>query len=219
MRRNGKIGSWNDDKGYGFILSSNGDPPVFIHINAFRHRNRRPATDDVVTYILSRDKRGRPRASSAYLGGDERARPYVRVGSLAAIVSSIGFLLVVAGSVLATGLPVWVLVVYLLLSVMTFAAYAADKSAAQRRLWRTSEVSLHWLALLGGWPGAMVAQQMLRHKTSKQAFRTVYWGTVILNCAVFAGVHTSDGHQWLELLTESGATLVMEIPEYFRQLK
>lgn len=75
---------------------------------------------------------------------------------------------------------------YLALSVVTFAAYGLDKRAARKGNWRISESTLHLLALLGGWPGALVAQGVFRHKTSKQPFRTVFWITVFLNCAAFA---------------------------------
>ena len=64
--------------------------------------------------------------------------------------------------------------------------YGADKSAAVRRSWRTSESALHTIALVGGWPGALVARRVLRHKTAKQPFRTIFWGTVIINCMALA---------------------------------
>ena len=72
------------------------------------------------------------------------------------------------------------------LNLLTFFTYALDKSAAQRGTWRTRESHLHLLALLGGWPAAWWAQQWLRHKSRKQDFRAVYWGTVVLNCAALA---------------------------------
>lgn len=77
-------------------------------------------------------------------------------------------------------------IVCLLASVVTFAVYASDKSAARRGSWRVPESTLHMLAVLGGWPGALAAQQALRHKTRKQPFRTVFWLTVVVNCAVLA---------------------------------
>lgn len=63
---------------------------------------------------------------------------------------------------------------YLGMSVVTFGVYAVDKSAARNRRWRTPENTLHMLSLMGGWPGAMFAQQMLRHKSSKRSFLTVF---------------------------------------------
>ncbi|MFP5462920.1 MAG: DUF1294 domain-containing protein, partial [Gammaproteobacteria bacterium] len=41
-----------------------------------------------------------------------------------------------------------------------------------------------------GWPGALLAQQLLRHKTSKQSFLFGYWTTVLLNVAGFVAVHS-----------------------------
>ena len=90
------------------------------------------------------------------------------------------------------GLPRWVAYGYGTLSAITFVAYAMDKAAARRGVWRTAERSLHLLALAGGWPGALLAQQLLRHKSAKRAFRGVFWGTVLLNVAglvVLATLH------------------------------
>lgn len=75
---------------------------------------------------------------------------------------------------------------YLSLGIITFAVYAWDKAAARRGAWRVPEATLHVLAVLGGWPGALAAQRALRHKTRKQPFRTVFWITVALNCAALA---------------------------------
>jgi uncharacterized membrane protein YsdA (DUF1294 family) len=83
----------------------------------------------------------------------------------------------------------WVLLgVYAVLSAVTFVVYGMDKSAAQGGRWRTPEATLHLLALAGGWPGALFAQRAFRHKTKKQPFRTIFWGTVAVNCAVVTWV-------------------------------
>ncbi len=76
-----------------------------------------------------------------------------------------------------------VLGLYTLSSVVAFVAYAVDKHAAQNNLWRVKESHLHWLALIGGWPGAWIAQKTLRHKTKKASFQTAFWVTVVLNSA------------------------------------
>ena len=76
MRTKGKITTWHDDKGYGFVAPLAGGEPVFIHIKAFANRSRRPAVDDVVSYALATDPRGRPCAAKATLAGDRlRAEP------------------------------------------------------------------------------------------------------------------------------------------------
>jgi uncharacterized membrane protein YsdA (DUF1294 family) len=82
-----------------------------------------------------------------------------------------------------------VLAVYLGVSTITFAAYAIDKSAARLRQRRVAETSLILLGMFGGWPGAILAQQLLRHKTSKPSFRAVFWMSVLLNVFVFVALN------------------------------
>ena len=74
------------------------------------------------------------------------------------------------------------LLAYIGLSALTFVIYAVDKSKARRGAWRVPESTLHFLALFGGWPGAILAQKMFRHKTQKRKFRAMFWITVIANC-------------------------------------
>lgn len=76
----------------------------------------------------------------------------------------------------------------LLLSVVTLLFYAWDKRRATKGGWRVPEVRLHVLTLLGGWPGALLGQCWLRHKTVKRKFRVVFWLTVVGHVAVSAGV-------------------------------
>jgi uncharacterized membrane protein YsdA (DUF1294 family) len=76
------------------------------------------------------------------------------------------------------------------LSLLTFLAYAVDKSAAINGRWRTREKTLHLLSVAGGWPGALLAQQLLRHKCSKPSFVAVFWITVAANAAGFTAWHS-----------------------------
>lgn len=73
---------------------------------------------------------------------------------------------------------------YVVLSVLTFALYGADKAAARRGARRTPEFALHLIALAGGWPGALAGQRVFRHKTQKQPFRAILWCTIVGNCAL-----------------------------------
>lgn len=108
-----------------------------------------------------------------------------------------GFPLLLGGAVFLGKLHVAFPVLVLLVSLITFCAYALDKRAARRGAWRTSESTLHLLALFGGWPGALLAQRWVRHKTRKVAFLRVFWITVVLNvCLIFAAM-TESGQQWL----------------------
>jgi uncharacterized membrane protein YsdA (DUF1294 family) len=81
--------------------------------------------------------------------------------------------------------PLWVPALYLGASIVCFVAYAVDKAASRRGGWRVPEASLLALGVIGGWPGAIVAQQVFRHKTIKSRFRVAFWLTVLLNLAYF----------------------------------
>jgi uncharacterized membrane protein YsdA (DUF1294 family) len=70
------------------------------------------------------------------------------------------------------------------ISLLSFAVNAFDKRRAARQGERTPEAVLHLLELLGGWPGAFLAQQTLRHKTAKLSYQTVFWLIVLLYQAV-----------------------------------
>ena len=103
------------------------------------------------------------------------------------------FLLVYLGVAVLWRVPGVVAAVYLVASLVCFVAYALDKSAAAQGRWRISEATLLGLGLVGGWPGALVAQQVLRHKSSKAEFRAAFWGTVLLNVAAFVALHSPLG--------------------------
>lgn len=84
------------------------------------------------------------------------------------------------------------LAAYLLLvaaaSTAAVVAYAVDKRRAGTDARRIPERTLHLLALAGGWPGAIYAQQRFRHKTQKVRFRVVFWCTVALHVAAVGAV-------------------------------
>ena len=77
-----------------------------------------------------------------------------------------------------------ILIFYAIASVVTFSVYAIDKSAARQNRWRITENTLHLLSLIGGWPGALIAQRTLRHKNRKLSFQLVYWITVSFNLVI-----------------------------------
>lgn len=93
-----------------------------------------------------------------------------------------------------------VLASYFALSLLSFAAYAIDKSAARKGEWRISEGNLHLLDFLGGWPGGWLAQKILRHKTSKASFQRIYWMSVILHCAFVGWLLSPYGSDALHAL-------------------
>jgi uncharacterized membrane protein YsdA (DUF1294 family)/cold shock CspA family protein len=202
VRAKGKIASWNDEKGYGFISPLAGGDRVFIHVKAFANRARRPVVGDVVTYSMSTDPRGRCCAKEAAIAGVPKTAKPKESSSTLPVLVAVGYLLVVGAAVFVSAISVPILFVYLVVSLATFAAYAFDKMAAEKGVWRTSESTLHLFALFGGWPGALIAQSRLRHKTRKQPFRTIFWATVVLNCAMFAWLLTPAGAEaWRSIVS------------------
>ena len=67
----------------------------------------------------------------------------------------------------------------LLACVVAFLLYWSDKRKAREDSWRTPENVLHAVELAGGWPGALIAQQVFRHKTRKQPFASALLAILI----------------------------------------
>ncbi len=78
--------------------------------------------------------------------------------------------------------------VYALMSVATLVAYVRDKGAARAGRRRTPETWLHGLEFLGGWPGALVGQQLFRHKNAKVGYQVVFWLIVMVHAAGWIAV-------------------------------
>lgn len=200
MRTQGKITHWNHQKAYGFITPATGAKEVFVHIRAFTNKGHQPAVDQRVTFQMSTDRQGRPCAARVALLGQEPAPRHRRNDKRFYLFGAFGFLAFVCLAVLGGALPFVVLGVYLVASVLSALLYAWDKDSAQRGTWRVKENTLHMVDVLGGWPGAMAAQQVLRHKSSKEEFRAVFWLTVVVNCAVLAWLFTDSGASVLAAL-------------------
>jgi uncharacterized membrane protein YsdA (DUF1294 family)/cold shock CspA family protein len=198
MRHQGRLTSWKDDRGFGFITPSHGGNQVFVHVSAFGDRSRRPIGNEVVTYKLKADEQGRPQAHEVSFVGD-RTQQAIRITASVVRASLVAamFLAVVACLAVAGSLPPAVLALYLVTSVTAFAAYAWDKSAARNNRRRTPESTLHVLGLFGGWPGALVARHVFRHKSQKQSFIASFWGTVVLNCGALAWMLSPSGQRLL----------------------
>lgn len=131
-------------------------------------------------------------------------------GGSRSVVAAFLFFVVVASSTFFHMDLALAFAAYVLLSMFAFAMYAVDKSAARKGTRRISESTLHFLSLTGGWPGALIAQQVLRHKTRKQSFRFVFWLTVILNCCVFIWLFTSTGASALRMISTTIRDLVVK---------
>ena len=208
MQKQGTIVRWDAARAFGFIRSPQTSADVFFHIRDFRGAAP-PKEGLAVTYeeihvggkgprAMAVQPASAPGASGA-ARGDARSRParrsQARREPAASPASASLFLLLAAGWFVLLGwglwtrqLPPWwwTLGAVLAVNLLTFWAYAADKNAARHGRWRIPENNLHLLSLLGGWPGAWLAQQAMRHKASKREFRAVYWLTVAAHCAGLA---------------------------------
>jgi uncharacterized membrane protein YsdA (DUF1294 family)/cold shock CspA family protein len=187
MRLAGTIVEWNDERGFGFAVPHAGGERAFVHVKAFEPRGGRPFEGARVSWEPRRDARGRLQATAVRFVADPHLRTVRRSGSRTwRAVAGIAALAAIAALWVEHRLPDGVAGAYGLASVAGLAVYGMDKSAAQRGRWRTPESTLHLVALFGGWPGALVAQDLFRHKSSKTAFQIVFWFTCLVNVAVVA---------------------------------
>lgn len=181
-----EIIQWDSQKGYGFLKL--GTERVFLHRREFADRHRTPVVGDKVQFSLGEDAKGRVCAKNAVLDG----APASRLATASWIILALPLplyagwlagmnLLVAGGFLLAT-------------SSLTYLAYAIDKSRALTGAWRLPENHLHLLELIGGWPGAWVAQQRLRHKCSKRNYLIVFW--IIVLGWQFAAVDSLCDWRW-----------------------
>ncbi len=81
-------------------------------------------------------------------------------------------------------IPAW----YALMSVISFVAYWRDKRLARKGARRTRERTLLLLDLLGGWPGGLCAQRIIRHKTRDKAFQVRFIGVVLVHVAIWLAI-------------------------------
>ncbi|MFT4569858.1 MAG: uncharacterized membrane protein YsdA (DUF1294 family)/cold shock CspA family protein [Hyphomicrobiaceae bacterium] len=176
--KKGTIRKWNDDRGFGFIQPDGGGPDVFAHISAFEISDgRRPNESEPVLYTIDENAR-RPRATTVRSAARQRPKPsyFATAFALVAIAVFLAWIwgIVPFGPIFGA---------YLGMSILTYAFYYVDKRRAETNRWRITETSLHVMEALGGWPGALVAQLALRHKTQKPDYQRVYWAIVAVHAA------------------------------------
>lgn len=195
MRIDGRLRSWNDERGFGFIETVRGGQEIFAHISDFPAGSGRPVVGLALSFEVKPGPNGKKRAHAIQYLTRPKKRTAVPKGAVPArwtiprlvvlpLFAALWWYVASRWGVR----PQWALL-YAALSAVTFFAYAFDKAAARSGRWRTSEGTLHTLGLAGGWPGALVAQQVLRHKTAKAEFVAVFWVTVSLNMAAFVAWH------------------------------
>lgn len=187
MRLQGRLVEWDDARGFGFVVTHGTEQRIFIHIKSFTGgRVRRPKQGDILTYIVRHEASGKVAVAAVAFAAHSKVRPDTT--NSAAVMGFQELVVVVFGGFLAFAalrglLPWWIPMGYIALSGMSFLFYRHDKQAARAGRWRTPESTLQMLALLGGWPGAWLAQKHLRHKSAKTSFLVVFWFVVACNLA------------------------------------
>lgn len=195
MRQVGRITNWNDGKGFGFVTPHDGGPRAFVHIKAFQAATRRPLEGELISYATSVDAKGRINATDVRFAGQRiQSRVAARVARrgkpprrIPRIALGTGFLLAMIVLTVLGKLPAALPLGYALMSLVSYIAYALDKDAAGKpNRQRTPEATLHMMDVLGGWPGALIAQQQMRHKTVKASFQAGFLISVMFNLGLFA---------------------------------
>lgn len=202
VRFEGTLTQWNDDRGFGHVQPTLGGEPVFVHISAWPKGGGRPRMQQPISFEVETGPKGK-RARNVRIvqirqtRGPSRQAARVQWGTATLFAIPAFLILFTAVSVLWRP-PMWVAALYGAASMVTFVVYAADKAAAMRNGSRVPERTLHLLSLAGGWPGALVAQQVLRHKSSKREFRQVFWATIALNQIGFLVLASPAGRLLLD---------------------
>ncbi|MUK93413.1 DUF1294 domain-containing protein [Aliivibrio fischeri] len=186
----GRVVEWNDSKGYGFISALNGELKVFLHISTLKNKNRRPKIGDEVSFDINEEIKGRFNANNVSIAGVNTIPSTIMFCVIYLVLASVAL-------VMLNGEKMF-LVLYLGMSLLTYTMYAVDKNAAKKGNWRTPENTLHVLSLLGGWPGALFAQNQFRHKSKKRPFKTILWVTIFVNIGAFAWTFTSSGTMFVQ---------------------
>ena len=199
MRKKGKLIKWHADRAFGFIQPNGGGPDVFMHKTALSNRQRIPKINDIITFSISQDTNGKVCAVDATFSGEKLKRKDSNKINKFPFYLSILFLTFLILANVIGDFPQKLLLSYLCFSVITFFAYVVDKSKAKRGAWRIQESTLHFFALIGGWPGAGIAQQLLRHKYKKRKFLIVYWFTVMINISLLFWFFSSSAERYLAL--------------------
>jgi uncharacterized membrane protein YsdA (DUF1294 family)/cold shock CspA family protein len=200
-RFEGTLASWNQERGFGFITPAAGGGQIFAHVRAFPRGSAVPAVGAKLSYEIEKTADGKTRARYVRVAGASVIQTYgtVRASVLSFVPIALFVVIYIVVAVLWHP-PYWVLFVYLGTSLLCILIYTADKSAAALGRWRVSESALLLLGLAGGWPGAIVAQQLLRHKVKKRSFQAAFAGSVVVNILAFVFL-TSPLLAKLEALT------------------
>jgi uncharacterized membrane protein YsdA (DUF1294 family)/cold shock CspA family protein len=186
MRYVGRITEWNDHRGFGFVMPNGGGDRAFVHIKAFDRASTHPVVGTLISYELLKDGKGRFTAIGVRLAIKNPKKEAASGSAWPRKAIGILFLAAMVLGWLFAKIPTIVALAYGAMSVLAILLYGVDKSAAVNNRWRIKESTLHFVGLIGGWPGALLAQGIFRHKSKKMEFQSAFWVTVVFNCVGLA---------------------------------
>ena len=196
----GRIVQWDDEKGYGHIQNSQDEKSTFFHISAYHYQRRRPEIGELVSFYCE---------SSKSSGGKQKAIRVMRTEDELSLLLDEGhcdkrsmslktpklllyILVILIYLIVLAFFSIKLTIINVILSVITFFVYRHDKQVSIVNLNRTDsgyqgripEDRLQLLAVVGGWPGGLLARIHYKHKTTKLSFVRIFWVMVILHFIV-----------------------------------
>lgn len=209
-RCSGTVSYWRDDKGFGFVTTDKAER-LFFHIRDFAScPARRPQQGDKLSFQPGLDKQQRPYAIALKLeeaapisikltktSGPDFSHIQQQAWCFRYVFFALLFLSLLAGSFVFT-VPLF----YLEASLFTYWLYQIDKKlAASGQSSRLPEESLQMFSLIGGWPGALVAQKRLHHKVHKTPFQREFRFVIYGNSCFLLWLLSEPGAVFLQKMT------------------
>lgn len=194
----GRIVKWDDSKGFGFIQSGIEGKQVFFHIKAFHYTKLRPKEGQLVSFYCNQPISEAKQQAVRVVLSEHEEWLYCDAPCEIGASNSNWTKMVFAVPVVAAYLY-WVytlssimMLFYMLVSLIAMVYYYIDKNIAKKnsaitkpeKKRRVPENVLHFLGLIGGWPGGLLARMMYNHKTTKQSFVTMFWLIALSNIAI-----------------------------------
>lgn len=204
----GRVVIWQDAKGFGFLTCQHNQQKLFFHIRDFVSRSARPAIGDELQFQLGNDAAGRTIATQLQFVDATKQAPHkatptsqwidLNYAQDISLYFRSGFLMLLIMALLFGSLPLMLPILYIEASLFTYWLYQQDKAAAiAGQPTRLPEESLQLYSLIGGWPGALLAQKKLAHKRSKYLFQREFGLVVAGNVLLIIWLLSQHGQEFI----------------------
>lgn len=174
-RYQGRLVSWDDARGFGFVEAEGLGAPLFVHMKFLRTRHQRPVAGDMLRFSIGAGRDGKPAAADVEIVGAAPKKPPPRP-SFEDVSRLFAALAILSGAIVAyqfAGAPLWFPALYWVMSLGSGLAYWLDKVFAKENRPRVRETSLHLADAFFGIAGGLFAQHVFRHKTRKASFGAI----------------------------------------------